>query len=404
MDISAQQHLQGEILSESKVLANKILNDIEQEVANAEMHGLSEDYFKDLISQVTGRLRSDLRSFFADLELVTDPDVIFHRTVLVKRLLEDFEYEVAMVINESSGVPIELYNFIEYILLDLKQAGLNRPEYVLLQGRDLSTTNLSSGLLRLFESFPRTKAIIESKYPFLHEILLPPSLVRSTVDWVFVVHEIGHIIENEFLKIIDSIYPGPAYADFSPEASVVKRLYSKEFQADAIATLLIGPVLVHRTIKSYYTREIRISPTHPAWSERLAVMQEVLKRLKVEFGALSELISGIPRETPLIQRSSIERLQEILDATLSHFSEVQYKQTEAELQYCRKRIESMNPYSGKITILLNTAIDSKEKLLGKVSKKKQRESLERDFNYLLKDSIRLSYIRRIAEPLLLPPS
>jgi hypothetical protein len=398
--ISAQQNLPGEVLLERKLLFGKIVDDVEQDVIGSEMNGFSESHLKQFMLAVVKKLRLDLTDFFKEMASIRDSEIIFHRSFFVHRVLEDFEYEIATICRHASEVPVEIHNFIEYLMLDFERIGVKTPDYVLLQGRDLSTTNYSNGLIRLFTAFPRTRRLIESSYPFFWEIFLPPALIRNTVDWVFVIHEIGHMIESESFRIVDQVYADSIASEVFGEANLIKMQYSREFQADAITTIVLGPIFPTRTIMNYYTKEIRVSPTHPAWSERLSVMQEVLKEIGVEMKGLEGLMERLPHETPLIQRDSIENLPGILRETMERLRSTMYSQNHLEIEECKKQLERMTPFTKNVRILLNAAEDSRKTLINSIGKKKERERFEREFNYLLKDSIRLSYIRKIFEPVI----
>ena len=66
-----------------------------------------------------------------------------------------------------------------------------------------------------------------------------------------------------------------------------------------------------------------------------------------------------------------------------------------------KRLKKFAPYTEDVRILLNAAEKTKRHILAE--QKDEATDIEKEFNYLLADSIRLSYIRRFFEPILKEP-
>ena len=377
----------------------RILKDIKEEVSQARIPGRSEESFKNTVAEIIDKVLSDLRNTVAEISEVRDPGIKIQRSSIIHRIFEDFSYEIDTILRHSSRVPIEVHYFVEIVLSDLElRSGM---QYLLIFGRDLSTTNFASGLRRLFAIFPGTQEYIRSNLPFFWEIVLPPSLVRSCIDWPLITHEIAHIMEDQFWKIVERHYP---FVSMSYSECSIKCLYAKEFQADYIATAYIGPIFATRTLLNYFTKEIRISPTHPSWSERLDAMEEQLKVMGFSLPEYESMSHVLPKERSLIGRDHIEHLPEIIRETMRHLQGRTLSSawpTEDEKRKAMNRMTQLAPYIGDPRLLLNIADEAKRQMIHVSCKtREEKEELEREFNYILVDSVRLAWLNRVFKPVL----
>jgi len=363
----------------------RILRDVKEETQKSKIRGLAEYNFKRLILGIADSLETELKNTISEISEITDQTVKIHRSGAIHLVFEDFLYEVDAIIRQSQQIPDELHYFVGDMLSRLKESSNAR--YILICGPDLSTANFSHGLIRLFHIFPEAQEYINSTQRFLWEISIPPFLLTNPIDWPMVIHEIGHIIEDQFLKSVDKYY----YASEILAESDIRYRYAKEFQADYIATCLMGPVFGVRVLINYFTREIRISATHPAWKERLDAIEEYLKSMMQSFPEYKEMSAKLPPEKALIGRDRIEHLPCILSETFNHIKDAVYQPSSTEEEKAFKRLIRFAPYTDDIRILLNVSEKAKKYI---ISEGVERELVEREFPYLLRDAIRMSYLKK----------
>lgn len=398
MDVSRESRSESEDIIKCRIENFfRILRNIQEEVQDAEIRGPTENLFKKFISGVVESLEEELRSAITEITEIKDLSIKIHRSGNIHSVFEDFIYEVDAIIRQSKQIPDELYYFIADILSRLRR--FQNMYYILISGPDLSTVNFSYGLERLFRLFPSTKAYIVETQKFLWEISVPPFLLTNPLDWPMVIHEIGHMIEDQFLRIVDNYYKEAN----TFEESDIKYRYAKEFQADYIATCLIGTVFGARGLVNYFTKEIKISPTHPAWKERMDAIEKHLKELGLSFTDYESMLKNLPPENPLIGREKIEHLQEIIERTHQHIEDALYKPSSGAEEKAINRLIRFVPYTDDIRVLLNVAEKAKKGIISSSEESSQsspedRERIESEFNYLLRDAIRLSYLKKFFAP------
>lgn len=389
MDISGESPSRPDDLITYRVEAFfRILRDVREEVGKSKIRGPAEGKFKTLISDITTSLEAELKDIISEISEISDQNIRIHRSGTIHRIFEDFHYVVSSIIRQSQQIPVELYYFIDDMLFQLKEV----PEihYVLICGPDLSTTNFSDGLVSLFRTFPETRNKIYSIQRYLWEVSIPPFLLTNPMDWPMIIHEMGHIMEKQFFKVVDEYY--------TPEEADIKYNYAIEFQADYIATCLMGPVFAVRVLINYFTKEIRISHTHPAWKERLDAIEEHLKKNNLSFEEYKTMSKNLPPESPRIRRDNIEHLSDIFKKTYNHIKDAIYKTSSADEAKALKKLKRFAPYTDNIRVLLNVAEKGKKHILSLASNSEKREQLEREFNYLLSDAIRMSYLKNFFAP------
>ena len=395
---------QRDLVAERAEIYKRILRDIEEELERSKLYGRSENEFKSLVLDIIRSLKEELELVIEEIRNVDDIETRIHRSELILRILEEFMFEIMMITRQSREVPLEMYYFIELVVDDLNISDIR---YLLVTGRELSTTNFSQGFYRLFSSLPATSELIDSNYPFFWIIFVPPALTNNVTDWPLVIHELGHIIEEQLWNIVNRYYSLQDIFPFSVSNYVtplIKYRYAKEYLADYIATCYIGPVFPTRTLLGYYRKEIRISPDHPSWDERLKAMQEWLKENELTMEEqYAPIFQKIPQERTLIPKESIEHLPEIINQASRQLAGCTYKPDAEAEEKATRRLRMLVPYTDNFKILFNIAEKAKAELLNQYSNDK-KVKFEREFNYILMDSIRLTYLRRKFEPVLNPRS
>lgn len=377
-----------------------LLRTTKGEVEQTRITGSGENRFKEFVSKLIDDLLIELQEHISIMEEIEDLDTKSTLSENIHRSLEAFLNWVDMILRHCNAVSIEMQEFVSYILRDLDA---NDTDYLLVSGPELSETSLSESLSKLFMVlFQRAFDRINSEFPSFCILFLPQSLLKNPVNWPLCMHEIGHMIENQKLKIVERFYPRPEFSPISTRimynTQALKYWYSKEFQADYIATAYFGPILPSQLIDNYFTGEVFLYATHPSWEERIRVMVEELRIMGLEESAkiLLEKSRRISSKRPMIPKGSLEHLDEILEETQSFLEDKSaiYKINKNRLESARKTLEEFIPYTDDVKTMLNAAGEVKKNLLEKADSFEKKEKVEEDFNRLIKDSIRLSSLKR----------
>jgi len=224
------------------------------------------------------------------------------------------------------------------------------------------------------------------------------SLIRTPLNWPLIAHEIGHILERQKWNLVNTHYPYPTVPSLSPPD--LKSYYAQEFQADFIALSYFGPIFPRRLLENYYTREFLISKTHPSWKERFDAIADKLQEMGFSKESTDLKEVSAQEKTSLIGRGSIEHLNEILAQTeveINKTGGLYARDTDKENK-AKTRLNHFTLYTDDIRTLLNVADSVRETVLQSSSDLRKKRELENDFDYLLVDSIRLTYIKLISQP------
>ena len=377
-----------------------LLRVTKEEVEQTKIPGPGEKKFKEFVSGLINDLLMELQEHIAIIGEIEDLDTKSTLSENIHRSLEAFLNWVDLILRHCSAVSMEMHEFVSYILKDIDVSDMN---YLLLSGPELSEASLSEGLSKLLIAlFPRSCDRITREFPSFCILFIPQSLLKNPVNWPLCVHEIGHMIENQKLKIIESFYPRPEYSPVSTRiiynTEALKYWYSKEFQADYFATAYFGPIFPSELIDNYFTREVFILPTHPSWEERIRAMVEELRTMGLEQSAeiILKRSRSISFVRPMIPKNSLEHLEEILEKTRAVLENKRsiYKICKNRLENARKALREFIPYTEDVKTLLNVAGEVQKKLLDEADSLEKKEKIEEHFNRLIKDSIRLSNLKR----------
>ena len=357
--------------------------------------GDTDDSLKRVLVGVIEKVEEQIEQILQEIAEITEEDVKISRSDRMHRNLEQFLFDLDLIRTATLQIPIELYYLTKTAFRDL---GHEDVKVVLIPGASLGTTNLSDAFRSLFDFSDNILAYINSAFPFYWIILVPPSFTRTPLNWPLIVHEIGHILERQKWNLVNAYYPYPGVPSlYEPH---MKSYYAQEFQADFVAVSYFGPVFARRLLEIYYTREFVISKTHPSWKERFEGIAKKFAEMGFSTAALAlREVSG--REAPsMIARGSVEYLNEILSQTETKLSgsSCTYTPDDAEEKKAKSRLNRFALYTDNIRTLLNVADIVLEGLLQSISDRSEKRNVERDFTYLLVDSIRLSYIKDLVQP------
>lgn len=396
--------LQGES-DLDKIIVSRIRASI-QNLANArrqlERQGIKGDTYgklSKLLCEVVKIAEVDIQDILDEIAQIQEEDVKIHRSDRIHRVLEEFLYLVDTIQATTPQIPLEVYYFTRDTLCRLGHEDI---KLVFICGASLGTTNLSDGLKDLFGLFARVLTYVDSQFPFYWIIYVPPSLVRAPLSWSLIGHELGHVLEKQEWEIVNRYYPYPAVSSPTRQPYVesdVKSRYAQEFQADLVAVSYFGPIFAHRLLAIYYTRELLISPTHPSWSERFAAMAEKLEEMGFSAEATNlRQVGG--EEAPLISRERLEHLGDIFSETARILNEASctYTRDTIKEKKAKNRLGRFALYTDDTRTLLNVAGGVLEGILQSTSDPAEKREVESDFDYLLLDSIRLTYIKQTSQP------
>jgi len=376
------------------------LANAKQQVERQGIKGDTYDNLKKLLCEIVEIVEVDIEDILDEIAQISREDIKIHRSDRIHRVLEEFLYLVDTIQTTTSQTPLELYYLARVTLCGLGHEDI---KVVLISGASLGTTNLADGLKNLFSGFfNQVLTYIDSHFPFYWIIYVPPSLVRAPLSWPLIAHEIGHVLERQEWKVVNKHYPYPTVSSPTRQPYIesdVKSRYAQEFQADFVALSYFGPIFAHRLLAIYYTRELVISPTHPSWSERFAALAGKLE----EMGFLAEAtklrqVGG--EEAPLISRERIEHLDDIFSETAGLLSGAGclYTRDAAKEKKAQSRLARFSPYTDDMRTLLNVADVVIESMLQSTDGLAKKRELESEFDYLLLDSIRLTYIKQTSQP------
>lgn len=385
--------LEQKILARIRAAVRSLAN-VKAEIAKEGIKGDTEDSLKGLLVGIIDKIETEGEQLLDEIAEIADKNAKADRAETIHTNLELFLFQVQSIRTGSTQVPTQL---IFLTKATLRRLGYEDVRVVLTADSSLETWNLSEALKHLFRSFHAVLSFIESSSPFYWVIRVPPSFIRTPLNWPLITHEIGHILERQKWGTVAKHYAYPAYASLSPLA--IKSHYSREFQADFVAVSFFGPIFARRLLESYYTRETLIAKTHPSWKQRFEALADHLEeRFPAEADLLRE--SSAAEESSLISRASIEHLTEIVSETSSaiNAAKATYVQDLAREESAKRRLRRFAAYTEDMRVLLNVADSVRDELLQSVEIPSERSNVERQFDYLLMDSVRLNYVRELIGP------
>lgn len=364
--------------------------------------GDSGDNLKRLLSQTIEIVEQQVESVLDEIGEIQREDVKIRRSSRIHRVLEEFLYLLDLVQSGTQQIQTELGYLVRTALKELQHSDI---KILIIPGSSLSTTNLSIGLEDLFEFFTDVRSFIQSDFPFYWIIYAPPSFTRAPLNWPLIGHEIGHILERQKWNLVKDYYPYPIVS--SPvrlpySTRDTKSYYAQEFQADFVALTYFGPIFARRLLAIYYTRELVISPTHPSWTERFGAIAQKLEETGFVTEA-SDLKAVSVEESSLISRDRIEHLSEIIVKTAEILGQenCDYNPNDIEEKKAASRLERLALYTKDMRTLLNVAdkvLRKKKASISGTNAESRKRDLESDFDYILRDSIRLSYVKQFVQP------
>ena len=380
------------IISRIRAAVANLVN-AREEIKKEGIKGDTDDSLKRLLEGIIEKVDKQIELILQEIQEIKREDVKRERSDRIHRNLEGFLYDVDLIRTASLQIPVELYYFTKAAL---GQLGHKDVKVAFISGTSLGTTNLSENLKNLFEFFEDICTYIDSAFPFYWIILTPPSLTMKPLNWPLIAHEIGHILEIEKWQFVKKYYAYPVAPSLYQRD--LKAYYAQEFQADFVAVSYFGPIFAHRLLAIYDTGELVISLTHPPRRERFTAIAEKLQGMgfSSEANALRRIIE---REEFVIGPAPIEHLNEIISETarVLEKSNSTYIQDCVEAEKAKNRLTRFAAYTDNMRILVNVAREVLEGILQSTSDPARKRELETDFDYLLIDSIRLTYIKQISQ-------
>jgi hypothetical protein len=380
------------------------LQNTREQIQKEGIEGDIDDTTERLVCGIIETIEQQIGPILYEIGAIQRQNIKIRRSSRVHRVLEEFLYLVDLIRSGAYQIPSELRYLTRVALEEL---GCPHGKILIVPGSALSTANLSNGLEELFEILTDVRAFIQQNFAFYWIMYVPPSLTRTPLNWPLIGHEIGHILERQKWEIVNGYYSYPIVSSpirlpyYEPDT---KSYYAQEFQADFVALCYFGPIFARRLLRNYYTRELVISPTHPAWTERFGAIADRLEQMGFSTEATT-LRQVSEAEPSLIGRDRIEHLNVIFSKTEDMLIQVNctYNPDHIGEKKATDRLSRFAVYTDNTKILLNVADKVVEKMLAAVSgpnMESTKRDMESDFDYLLKDSIRLNYIKRLVSPVL----
>lgn len=353
------------------------LSSAREQIKKEGIKGDTDNSLKRLLVGIVEKVEAQIEQILKEIAEVTKADIKIGRSDRLHRNLEQFLFQLDLIRTTTLQIPLELYYFTK---ATFRQLGHKDVKVVLIPGASLGATNLSEALTSLFVFFDDVLTYINSVFPFYWLVLVPPSLVRTPLNWPLITHEIGHILERQKWNLVNAYYRYPAVPSLSPLD--MKSYYAQEFQADFVAVSYFGPVFARRLLEVYYTREFVISKTHPSWKERFDCIADRLKEMGFSTEATRLKEESIGEEPSMIGRSSVERLNEILSKTEGKMNESSciYTQNHGEAKKAQSRLACFSPYTDDVRTLLNVAKGALKDILQSTSDPAKKRELETDFD------------------------
>lgn len=370
------------------------LVDAKEQIDKEDIRGDTDGNLKTLLAEIVKKIEGQIEQILQEIKETSNDDDKRLRSDHVHRALDRFLFHIDSIRTTTLQIPIELYYLAR---TTLHQLGHKDVKLVLIPEAALATTNLSENLKITLHFFDDALNYIDSTFPFYWIIFVPSSLIRTPVNWPLIAHEIGHILERQKWHIVGRYYDYPTVPSLYDQD--LKSYYSQEFQADHVAVSYFGPIFARRLFAIYDTGEFKISLTHPPRKERFGAIAGTLERegFSTEANALRKKIK---KEEDKIGSGRIEHLNNILsetDAKLRGASCI-YTRNGAKEKNARDRLTQFAPYTDDVRTLLNVADEVLQSKLQSISDPIEKRNAERDFDYLLVDSIRLNYIKYLVQP------
>jgi len=350
-----------------------------------------------LVSQLIGVLIDEVKITTDELAHVSRPADKARRARSLHDSLDQFTHFVRTVLLASQNLPNPFFQLIEMIEDGLPSEW--RFGFLVWNRTEFGTMTVNNYLAQILQPYPAACDFLE------HEdrswvFLVPPSIIEEPLNWPLMSHEVAHILEQARLHAVSSVY-GPRPRSSDPyDKDVLRYRHAEEYQADFVAGYLLGPSFVLRILTSYFTREIRISPTHPSWEQRVKALMEVGLGRMPSSPNYSELVrtplTGIPLEGGVVDYKTVD-LAAVIDTTLESIKGKisPFDCASAQLQDARNRLRRFLPYTEDYRAALNAAILDEQEALSYyiLQKLGPPDRVDREFRYLVLDCIRLPYLR-----------
>lgn len=350
-----------------------------------------------LVQRIIDSLIDEINVTSEELAFVENDQDKFRRTRSLHDSLEQFVHFVHTVVLASRSLPSALFQMIEMAESQLPKEW--QFGFLIWNYTDLATLNMNSYMAKVLQPFVNTRQSMDDE-PQCWVFGVPRSILDEPLNWPLVAHEIAHVLEQSQLHAVESVYgPRPARTPDPYEPKVLKFRHAEEYQADFLAAYFFGPSFIMRIVSSYFSQEIHISATHPAWEERIEALRDVgLPKLPSSAfykTLISDAIKGISFKGGMVAHEVVD-LPAILEETAKQVTGKlpPFDCESPELKKARERLGRFLPYAEDYRCLLNAAVLEERTGLSAY----QSEALgpsgreEREYRYLVADCTRLCYV------------
>jgi hypothetical protein len=221
---------------------------------------------------------------------------------------------------------------------------------------------------------------------------------KYPLEWPIILHEVIHILHDTLLNIV------PKYYRRAPADTPEGRRYnhSLEYLCDFLATQLIGPVYPLRIKDFYFIGEYEISLTHPAWTERLMLLNDYFSQLllKIDYDVKNQIEEFLKKYYTPPSFTRPDKLRDILNEAVNMLNiDINMSFNVDELKNAIHRLSNFLPYTKDVTMLFNAAyiVMYLKGFNDEVKKyfEGNEQKLLSEFFYLISDCVRLCYTRQL---------
>ncbi len=351
----------------------------------------------DFIKRVLDVLVDEVAVTADEIIYIAKDEDKFRRSRILLDHLEEFVHFVHTVVMGSRNLPRAIFQLVEMI-----EGGLP-PNwgfgFLIWNYPELATLNVNGHLARTLQPFANTRQFIEGE-PICWAFAIPRSVLDEPLNWPLVSHEVAHVLEQTQVHAVETVYgPRPPRTADPYDPKVLRFRHGEEYQADFIAAYMFGPCFLMRVMSSYFTQEIHMSATHPAWPERIRALLDVgIPRLPAgaAYKTLVETsLKGIPLPAGIVAYEKID-LPTILDTTVGLLQgKIDWLDCDsASFSRARDRLSRYLPYTEDYRCLLNAAVLDEK---GAMATYRQLElgapgTEETEYRFLVMDCVRLCYV------------
>ena len=298
---------------------------------------------------------------------------------------------------ESSST---LYDYLDCYLREFKREEIG---VIILRGAELSS-------LRLIDFLGSIGVRPSGTHKSVWLINVPVSTEMNPFDWPIVLHELGHMIEHESLRILQGMGKITNYGSLpDPNDIEGKRaLMALEYLCDLVAFRLAGPVVFFRVMDAYLTQSFAVPKTHPEWYRRLA---HLMKDSTIEDEAVfspyaaklyAQVKEECEKEEAMADSTYPPYMDEMKAKISGNIERRRFAKKDVKLAF--ERLSGFQPYTQDASLIITCGylvVARQKRFKGGVKEQFSDEyRLVSEFQYLVSDCIRLTRLRSLVTPFL----